>query len=103
MGSPEFGKNPISIEEAFAILRNRQLTATKGHARVHQEAMEDNTERIRALEKLCGDCSNLSIKKFIQDGKKCVGLHCKTKRSPLDLIRRTELGEKPNCPNFLQN
>lgn len=88
MGNPEFGENSISTEEALTILRNEQRKATKRHARVHVEAMRDNTQRIRAVEGQCGKCLNLSIKKFIQDGKKCVGLPAGQKDHPLTLCEK---------------
>jgi hypothetical protein len=90
----------IDLQEALRILRTLQAEATRPHSRSHLGAQDDNALRIRAVKGICGQCSNLVLEGFLGDGKKRVRLRCQVGGSPLDLYRKTELGETPVCAGY---
>lgn len=62
--------------------------------------MEDNANRLRALNGICGQCEHLTTKFKKRDGKTRVILKCDAKKSPLALYQKTEIGELPDCPSY---
>ncbi len=90
----------VSVKEAKRVIRNIQSLVDKRHRRVHMDALEDNSNRLRAINGLCGDCVNLRAYKKFQQGKERISLHCEVFHNPMDLYRNTELGQKAECPDF---
>ena|SRR3989344_3585072 len=88
------------ITEAIKVLK--RITARKGKrgVRIHQGSAEDAGQRIRALEGLCGDCSNLTTEFTFFDGKPRVMLRCAAMNSPIELFRRTPFGQEAQCKDF---
>jgi len=84
------------IEAVKTLLRRH---GKKGH-RIHMEAAEDNMNRLRALEGICGKCKNINVEIIPRDGKKTATIRCKKGHSPLNLYYDTPLGETPNCQDY---
>lgn len=88
------------VKRAKEICRQIQLAASKRHVRIHIESTDDNANRLRALEGICGDCQHLLIEPNLTGTRKGVGLRCTEGISPLNLFRDTELGEIPQCDSY---
>ena len=92
----------IDPRTAMKILRGRQARIGDSHARMHDGAMADTVNRMRALEGICGSCTNLFIE-VTRDrlGRETVQLRCRVEHSPLELYRATGLGQEPVCQGFI--
>lgn len=91
----------IDPKSAMRILRAHQARVGEPHNRIHKESMVDTVARMRALEGICGSCTNLVLEKTRDYvGKPAVQLRCLAKYSPLELYRNTKLGQEANCPGL---
>jgi len=90
----------VGVAEARQILRKGQWGATKRGSRTHESAEQDNADRLRAIDNLCGGCEYLRLVEFRQDGKQCVKVGCQKRESPLGIAKNTNLGEEFSCPDF---
>ena len=72
----------------------------KPHPRMHTEAAEDNQNRLRALDGICGKCEFLDLKFLHFDGKDRVVLGCKKGHLPVALYGKTPLGEQAFCEDY---
>jgi hypothetical protein len=88
------------ITRAKQVLRNLMGDFIKPHPRMHTEAAEDNVNRLRALEGICGSCSNLDPRFSHIHGRDRVVLNCTKKHIPLALYRETPMGEEAVCRDF---
>ena len=88
------------ISEAKRKIRNFNSRRERRGRRVHENVYEDNKDRLRALDGICGDCANfkLGFKHF--DGKDRILLRCKKNNSPLQLYRDTPFGQLATCQDF---
>lgn len=92
------------VENALTILRKETKLAGRANSRVRRnDAKEDTVNRIRSLEQDCGGCANLKIEINNRGGMQMVSLRCTQGRSPLDLYRKTDLGQPSNCPDLVKN
>lgn len=85
----------LNPSDALEIIRKRQLSLK----RYHKEARQANVARMRAIEGLCGQCENVTMREIITAGsrQKGVQLGCLARCSPLELYLQTPLGEIPSC------
>jgi len=88
------------VSRAKEVLRSLMGNYLKPHPRMHTEAAEDNVNRLRALEGICGSCTNLDLIFPRIDGKERVVLNCKKGHIPVALYGNTPLGEKAVCKDF---
>ena len=82
--------------------RMRHLLSQRGvkrGVRIHQQAAEDATHRLRSLEGICGDCKNMRLDFFTADNKKTVEVHCCRGHKPLNLYADTPYGQDADCPD----
>jgi hypothetical protein len=86
-------------EAAHQVLSQMQRTFLRPHGIIPQTA-EENGQRIRALDGLCGDCAFLKVEIVEHKGRKRVALECFRNNSPVGLYRRTPLGEVAECSDF---
>lgn len=80
----------------------RQLFGRYGkpHHRIHENAAIDNVNRMRALEGLCGHCTNLELTFGLRDGKEIVVLSCSKGYFPIALYESTPYGEEASCDGY---
>ena len=88
------------IAAAKDVVRHLQTRYSKPHHRIHGEAAMDNSNRLRALEGLCGKCENLQLSFGRKDGKEVVALGCSKGYTPVALYENTPLGAKANCLGY---
>ena len=88
------------ISKAKKVLRNLMGNYIKPHPRMHTDAAEDNVNRLRALEGICGSCSNLGIRISRIDGRDRVVLNCSKGHNPAVLYWKTPPGEEAVCKDF---
>lgn len=69
----------------------------KRGSNVSRSETEDNRQRLRALEGVCGECKKFTIR---YDARNRVMLDCLKGNSPIDLYRNTELGRLAACLDF---
>jgi len=94
-------EHEVSI--ARSVIRRFASKAVKRHSRIHDDAMEDNANRRRALDGVCGHCKHLKIETIRTfTGTQSVKLRCNASLSPLLLYENTDLGKTPICPKFKQ-
>ena len=67
--------------------------------RFHQQAAEDTTHRLRSLEGICGNCTNMRLEFFKADRKQMVEVHCCRGHKPLNLYADTPYGQDADCPD----
>ncbi len=89
-----------NIRKAKDTIRSQISGSYKHHSRIHVEAALDNSNRLRALSGICGNCKNLKLEFRHIQGKDAVSLRCNAGESPLELHEKTELGVKPVCPSY---
>jgi hypothetical protein len=89
-----------SVTQAKEVVRDLFARYTKPHHRIHPDAALDNTNRLRALDGLCGKCSNLELTFGRKDGKKVVVVGCTKDHFPTALYEHTPLGGKAVCPDY---
>ena len=63
-------------------------------------AFEDNINRLRALEGLCGQCVNLRLRFGRVDGKNVVDVLCNKNHNPVNLYDNTLMGQEAICADF---
>lgn len=85
------------ITAAKQVLRRLQARYTHPNARMHSPAAEDNVNRLRALEGLCGNCANLELRFSRRDGRDIVVVGCSKGDFSAALYERTPLGEEASC------
>lgn len=90
------------IADAKEVLRSLQRQHTRRHGRVHDDAADDNANRLRALEGLCGECVKLKLYFDNKDGKDVVALGCRKRHSPLTLYRNTLPGVEASCDGYAE-
>ena len=88
------------ISRAKAVLRDLMGRYVKPHNRIHKQAAEDNAERLRALDGICGKCEFLELKFPHLDGKNRVVLDCTKGHSPVALYGKTPMGEQAFCEDY---
>ena len=91
------------IVAAKKVLRRFLSLKSKRHirgARIHRQAAEDNHNRLRALDGLCGQCVSLRLKFRRVDAKDVVAVLCNKQYSPLDLYDKTLMGQEAACYGF---
>ncbi len=88
----------INVSEALKILRKQQGRITRKGSRSHLEAEEEAVAKIRALEGICGQCSQINPKRVrLRMGRNGVRLRCRARQTPTFLYLDTPLGVIPNC------
>lgn len=87
------------VTQAKEVMRDLLARYTKRHHRIHGQTALDNVNRLRALEGLCGHCTNLELKFGRRDGKEIVTLGCARGHSPVGLYEST-FGENASCPDY---
>lgn len=90
------------VNKALEILRDRR-PGKNGYGRTHSNAMQDNVDRRRALEGLCGRCPALIIDFNETDGKQSVSLRCLKGFKPLMLYYNTPIGKEAKCKGFSES
>ena len=90
------------VSRAKGVLHHYLGLYWKRGSRIHDQAAEENAQRLRALEDLCGQCTNLELKFRRMDGKSVVKLRCNKGYDPLELYEKTPLGKPASCPGFTQ-
>jgi len=90
------------VTQAKVVLRRFFGLRTKRHDRIHDQAAEDNADRLRALEGLCGQCKSLVINFGHRDGKDTVVLVCKKGYLPTALYANTLMGQEAFCNDFVK-
>lgn len=89
------------VSKALSTIRAIQSTfRTKRRPGMTDVSRDMNTQRIRALEGLCGHCINLDLAYKKRQGKEVVLVGCKRGLNPQELYFQTPLGEKAECPLF---
>lgn len=88
------------IATAKEVLHRLQGRYSKPHSRIHDDAALDNANKLRALEGLCGGCTNLKLKFVHRDGKDRVFLGSRPGYSPLTLYENTPIGEEAFCNGY---
>jgi len=88
------------IAAAKDVVRHLQTRYSKPHHRIHGDAAQDNANRLRALEGLCGKCPNLELRFGRKDGKEIVALGCSKVYTPISLYENTPLGTTASCPGY---
>ena len=88
------------VSKAKDVVRDLLARLSKPHHRIHGETAEDNVQRLRALEGLCGGCANLNLRFGRKDGKNIATLGCEKGFSPVALYGGTPLGEKAVCKEY---
>ena len=78
-------KTEQRIAAAKEVLHRLQGRYSRPRQRIHDDAALDNTNRLRALEGLCGGCGTLKLKFIYKDGKNRVALRGSKGCSPLTL------------------
>lgn len=89
------------ISRAKQLLRRFNFQRGKRGRRVHEYVYEDNGDRLRALDGICGHCRYLKLQFKHIDGKETAILFCKKNHNPLQLYQNTPLGHSANCPGFV--
>lgn len=93
----------VPVDEARSVIRRNQARPGRPHhgdAGVREVSQDDNANRGRALDGLCGGCTNL-LPEVKGEGKYAqVRLQCRANLSPLDLYRKTDLGQAADCPQY---
>lgn len=85
------------IEAKRRIRKLANDIGSKRGARIHQIAWEDNENRRRSLEGLCGGCDNMRIELFSSNGRDRVKIVCTTGNNPAKLYYNTPLGTSAEC------
>ncbi|OGM06607.1 hypothetical protein A3E15_02100 [Candidatus Woesebacteria bacterium RIFCSPHIGHO2_12_FULL_42_9] len=91
------------IVAAKNVLRSFLRRGGKHHmhgVRIHRQAAEDNLNRLRALEGLCGRCVNLELRISRLDGKDIVVVGCRNGFIPSELYFNTPMGKTAECSGF---
>jgi hypothetical protein len=88
------------IGEAKYVIHDLLQTFGKRHTRIHKDAAGGNTQRLRALEGLCGQCQFVEVDIRRINGKMGVGIGCDKGLSPIKLYENTPLGEEASCEPF---
>ena len=88
------------VSRAKAVLRDLMRRYGKPHHRIHKQAADDNQNRLRALDGICGKCVNLELKFPHLDGKNRVVLECKKGHNPVALYGKTPMGEQAFCEDY---
>ncbi len=57
-------------------------------------------QRLRALEGICGECSNVELQFDHNQGKDRVGIRCTVGYSPIVLYENTPLGGQASCDGY---
>jgi hypothetical protein len=93
-----------NIQSAQEVIRKMQSAAGKKGSRVHQESLETNTLKARALNGLCGNCLNLTLCFYGKSDSpySSVSLGCIRRHSPVEMYRNTPLGQEATCDDFSQ-
>lgn len=90
------------INEAKRRLRKQNTRIGKKGNRMHPGRMQDNADRSRALDGVCGSCENLILKFDYIAGSDSVSLMCRANSDPLDLYRQTDIFDTPECPDRVE-
>ena len=85
------------ISRAKEVLRDLMARYAKPHQRIHKQAAEDNVNRLRALEGICGSCTNLGLEFLHIDAKDRVVLKCTKGHIPSVIYWKTPPGEEAVC------
>jgi hypothetical protein len=88
------------VTKAKQVVRSLITRFSKPGHRIHGDAAMDNANRLRALEGICGQCSNLGLRFGRKDGKSIVTLGCSAGHRPSAVYERTPLGEKAICKDY---
>ena len=88
------------ISKAKGVIRSLMGRYDKPHTRIHKQAAEDNVNRLRALEGICGRCTNLDLKFLHIDAKDRVVLKCTKGHIPSALYWKTPPGEEAVCKDL---
>jgi hypothetical protein len=88
------------IIKAKQVLRDLSAGFVRRHKRMHDQAAEDNINRLRALEGICGNCQNLIIRFPQRDGRNRVTLECKKGHFPGHLYGETPMGKEAVCEDL---
>lgn len=91
------------INMAISALKQHQQDFGRRHSRIHVNTADDNFHRKRALDGICGSCNALIIEINSPGRYKEVKLRCREGAIPLDLYRKTELGQTPVCDTFTRH
>lgn len=70
------------------------------HIRMHRQALEDNLNRIRALDGICGRCKNLKLRFGRVDGKDVVAVLCRRQYMPMKIYENILMGQEASCYGF---
>lgn len=92
----------VTPQEARSALRKIQI-ASRRNQRLHGNQQEKNVQQMRALEGLCGNCTNLKPLLSQASPNASVELRCSANLSPVNLYRNTPLGQEAICEKFEQN
>ena len=88
------------ISKAKGVIRSLMGRYDKPHHRIHKQAADDNVNRLRALDGICGRCINLELTFSHIDGKDRVVVKCSKKHIPSALYWKTPPGEEAVCKDF---
>ena len=84
------------VKEGLSVCRDFARSASKRGNRIHKDTLDDNKQRMRALEGICGDCPNLRIE-YRRRLYREVIMRCEARQSPIIIYKNTDLGQVPNC------
>lgn len=95
-------ESELQISKARKVIRSLFRQSQKHNARMHKYALEDNNDRLRALDGVCGQCVNLGLNFRSMDGKEVVRLLCRKDHNPMILYQQTPFGQPASCDDFTQ-
>lgn len=93
----------ISVSQAQKVIHNFLRLFHHRRSRIHDNAAADAVTRLKALEGICGSCSNVTLRQTHRDGKEVVVVGCRKGHSPLKLYEDVWMDEKANCIDFNEN
>ena len=88
------------ISEGIKTLKVTLGSLSQRGRRYHRSAAEDDLQRLRALEGLCGHCERVMVKVVKVDRRMRTAIDCQAGYSPLDLYYNTPMVEEADCPGF---
>jgi hypothetical protein len=89
------------ISQAKKDIRSIQHDFGKQHTRLHDERLDDYSNKLRALNHdVCANCQFLIIDRFYRGTRNHVALRCAAGLSPLRLYQDTEPLEKAECDKY---
>jgi len=80
-------------EKVRAFLNRRD----KRRERLHDDTLEKNVQKLRALEGICGSCKHIIINIHPRGRKDFIGVACRKGNSPVELYVNHPIGTTPNC------